>query len=66
MAKHFELRIVEFRQTAAQGAGTVWTPTPFEIEADEMGEIVFAETFPPVKADGTEEILERWYPVLEG
>jgi len=64
--KHFELRMVEFRQTAAQGAGTVWSPTPFEVEADEMGEIVFAEVFPPVKADGTEEILERWYPVLDG
>jgi len=63
--KHYERRIIEFRQTATQAAGTVFTPTPFEIEVDEMGEIVFAEVFPPVTTAGVEEIGERWYPVLD-
>jgi len=66
MAKHFERRIIEFRQTAAQAAGTPWSPVPFEIEADEMGEVVLAEVFPPVTEAGAEEILERWYLVLDG
>ena len=63
--KHYEHRVIEFKHTGAQGAGTVWSPTPFEIETDEMGEIVFAEVFPPVTDAGAEEVLERWYPVLD-
>jgi len=66
MAEHFEKRIVEFKHTGSQSAGTLWTATEHEIEADEMGEIVYAEVFPPVTSDGTEEVLERWYPVLDG
>jgi len=64
--KHFELRCIEFKHTGAQTANTVWLSTPFEVEADEVGEIVFAEVFPPVTAAGVEEVLERWYPVLDG
>ncbi|GAJ14486.1 unnamed protein product, partial [marine sediment metagenome] len=64
--KHFEHRIIEFSHTGAQAAGTPWEATPFELEADEMGEIVFAEVFPPTTGPGVEEILERWYPVLDG
>jgi len=45
--KHFERRIIEFRHTGVQAAGTPWEPTPFEIETDEMGEIVFAEVDSP-------------------
>ncbi|MBA7608164.1 hypothetical protein ES703_15339 [subsurface metagenome] len=64
--KHFERRIIEFHHTGDQLANTPWEPTPFEIEADEMGEVVFAEVFPPATGAGDEEILERWYPVLDG
>ncbi|GAI66909.1 unnamed protein product, partial [marine sediment metagenome] len=64
--KHFERRIIEFRHTGPQVAGTPWQPSAFELEADEMGEVVFAEVFPSVTGPGTEEILERWYPVLDG
>ena len=45
--KHFERRIIEFRHTGVQAANTPWEPTPFEIETDEMGEIVFAEVDSP-------------------
>jgi len=66
MPKHFEERIVEIKHTGTQAAGKNWSPTtPFELEADEMGELVYAEVFPPVTADGTEEPLERWYPILD-
>lgn len=45
--KHFERRIIEFRHTGVQAVNTPWEPTPFELEADEMGEIVFAEVDSP-------------------
>ncbi|GAJ01760.1 unnamed protein product, partial [marine sediment metagenome] len=31
--KHFERRIIEFRHTGAQVAGTPWQPSAFELEA---------------------------------
>ena len=64
--KHFERRIIDFKHTGAQAANTPWLPTAFELEADEMGEIVFAEVDSPVTGGGLEEPLERWYPVLDG
>lgn len=64
--KHFELRTIEFRHTGLQAAKTPWQPSAFELEADEMGEIVFAEVDPPVTGGGAEDPLERWYPVLDG
>ena len=64
--KHFERRVIEFPHTGVQAASTPWLPTAFELEADEMGEIVFAEVFSPVTGGGAEEALERWYPVLDG
>ncbi len=45
--KHFERRIIEFRHTGAQAVNTPWEPTPIEVEADEMGEVVFAEVDSP-------------------
>ncbi|MBA7636794.1 hypothetical protein ES703_44422 [subsurface metagenome] len=64
--KHYEHRVIEFEHSGAQAANTPWLPPAFEIEADEMGEVVFAEVDPPVTGGGLEEPLERWYPVLDG
>lgn len=64
--KHYEHRVIEFEHTGAQAALTPWLPPAFELEADEMGEIVYAEVDSPVTGGGLEEPLERWYPVLDG
>ncbi|MBA7658844.1 hypothetical protein ES703_66804 [subsurface metagenome] len=64
--KHYERRVIEFEHTGVQAALTPWLPSAFELEADEMGEIVFAEVDSPVTGGGAEEPLERWYPVLDG
>ncbi|GAI35440.1 unnamed protein product, partial [marine sediment metagenome] len=58
--------VIEFEHSGAQAANTPWLPPAFELEADEMGEIVYAEVDPPVTGGGLEEPLERWYPVLDG
>ncbi len=63
--KHYEHRIVDFLHTGALAANTVWTPTPLEIDVDEMGEVVWAEVYSPV-ALGGEELLSRWYLRLDG
>ncbi|MBA7475774.1 hypothetical protein ES707_11147 [subsurface metagenome] len=64
--KHFEHRIVTFEHTGALAAGNVWSPPVHEVDVDEMGEIVFAEVDPPVTGGGAEEVINRWYPVLDG
>ena len=65
--KHYEHRYYDFIFAAAapQAAGTLWTPAPFILDVEEMGEVVWAEVFAPV-ALGGEELILRWYPVLDG
>ncbi|GAI86183.1 unnamed protein product, partial [marine sediment metagenome] len=78
--EHFELRCLcdVFRDPAApvaapigaQAVNTWWRPTPAavfgELEADERGEIVFAEIWSPVTAPGVEEELKKIIIVLDG
>jgi len=67
----FELQVLgDFLHTGSLAAGNVWRPTAqtgkTELEADEVAEVVYLEVVPPVKADGTAELLESINLILDG
>jgi hypothetical protein len=71
--EHYELRLLaDYTQLAAVQAANTWRrPTPAvvggELEADERGEVVFAEIQPPVNAPGlNDEDLRKVVIVLDG
>ncbi len=71
MAEHYELRcLCDYLHTGAQAVNVWARPTPAavfgELETDERGEIVFAETWSPVTGAGVEEELRKIIPVLDG
>ncbi|GAI45465.1 unnamed protein product [marine sediment metagenome] len=70
--EHYEMRLLaDYTQLAAvQGANTWRRPPPAtvggELEADERGEVVFAEIQPPVSAGLNDEDLRKVVIVLDG
>ncbi|GAH68912.1 unnamed protein product, partial [marine sediment metagenome] len=74
MAEHYEMRLLaDYTQLAlpVQAANTWRRPTPAavggELEADERGEVVFAEIQPPVDGIGiNDEDLRKVVIVLDG
>ncbi|GAI61565.1 unnamed protein product [marine sediment metagenome] len=68
--EHFELRCLCDYVGGAQAVNVWARPTPAavfgELEADERGEIVFAEIWSPVTAPGVEEELKKIIIVLDG
>lgn len=71
MAEHYELQVLgDWLHTGAQAANTWWTPTPQaglgELEAHEVGEVVFLEVFSPVTGGGAEESLKKIVLILDG
>ncbi|MBA7609676.1 hypothetical protein ES703_16867 [subsurface metagenome] len=70
---HYEMRLLaDYTQLAAVQAANTWRrPTPAavggELEADERGEVVFAEIQPPVDAPGlNDEDLRKVVIILDG
>ncbi|GAJ24713.1 unnamed protein product, partial [marine sediment metagenome] len=62
--EHFELRcLCDYLHTGAQAVNVWARPTPAavfgELEADERGEVIFAEIWSPVTAPGVEEELKK-------
>ncbi|GAI85344.1 unnamed protein product, partial [marine sediment metagenome] len=71
--EHYELRLLaDYTQLAAVQAANTWRrPTPAavggELEADERGEVVFAEIQPPVNGVGiNDEDLRKVVIILDG
>lgn len=64
--KHLEVRRYEFTHTGALAAGVAWLPSPVDLQSDEVGEIIGAEVYPPLSGLGADELIQNWYPVVDG
>ena len=69
--EHHELRVLcDYLHTGAQALNTWVRPTPLavlgELEANERGEVVYAEIFSPVTGGGVEEELKKIIIVVDG